>query len=245
MQKTVLITGGAQGIGQVSAEHLYNEGYYVCILDSDEVAIDEFHELHPAIKIYSGNVSEEKVVSEVIRAIKDVGQLYAVINNAAVSINKPVTALSLEEWNRVIGVNLDAAFLMAKYAFPFLKENNGCIVNIASTRALMSEANTEAYSASKGGIVALTHALAASFAPYVRVNAISPGWIETSDHKKSAIRKPVIHSEADRLQHLVGRVGRPSDIASMITYLLSEKATFITGQNFIIDGGMTKKMIYV
>ena len=167
------------------------------------------------------------------------------MNNAAIAISKPVSELTLQEWNRVIAVNLTSCFLTAKHAFQFLKANNGCIVNIASTRALMSEPDTEGYSASKGGIVALTHALAVSFAPFVRVNAISPGWIETGDQKKSRARIPVTHSEADRMQHPVGRVGEPGDIATMIEFLLSEKATFITGQNFVIDGGITKKMIYV
>jgi hypothetical protein len=126
-----------------------------------------------------------------------------------------------------------------------LKLNKGVIINIASTRALMSEPNTEAYSASKGGLLSLTHALAMSFAPDVRVNAISPGWIETSHLKKSSKRQMVEHSMEDRLQHPVGKVGEAKDIAGMVEYLLTDKASFITGQNFIIDGGMTKKMIYV
>jgi NAD(P)-dependent dehydrogenase (short-subunit alcohol dehydrogenase family) len=124
---------------------------------------------------------------------------------------------------------------MAKYAAPFLRQAKGAIVNIASTRAMMSEPDSEAYAASKGGVVALTHALAVSLGPDVRVNCISPGWIET--------RKDAKHSDADRAQHPAGRVGVPQDIAELAAYLIS--AGFVTGQNVVVDGGMTKKMIYV
>ncbi|HRU39005.1 MAG TPA: SDR family oxidoreductase, partial [Candidatus Goldiibacteriota bacterium] len=160
-------------------------------------------------------------------------------------VNKPVEKLSLKDWNRVLAVNLTGAMLAAKYAAPYLEKTKGAIVNIASTRAIMSEANTEAYSASKGGIVALTHALAVSFSNRIRVNCISPGWIEVSDWKKKGVASAPRHSEADRLQHPAGRVGIPYDIASMVYFLLSGEAGFITGQNYVIDGGMTKKMIYV
>jgi NAD(P)-dependent dehydrogenase (short-subunit alcohol dehydrogenase family) len=131
-----------------------------------------------------------------------------------------------------------------KYCAPYLKKNKGSIVNIASTRALQSEANTEAYSASKGGIVALTHALSVSLGPEVRVNCVSPGWIETRDWKKQSKREEVRHTRTDELQHPAGRVGRPDDIASLVDYLCSGEAGFITGANFVVDGGMTRKMIY-
>jgi NAD(P)-dependent dehydrogenase (short-subunit alcohol dehydrogenase family) len=120
---------------------------------------------------------------------------------------------------------------------PHLRRTRGAIVNIASTRALQSEPNTEAYSASKGGLVALTHALAISLGPRVRVNCVSPGWIET--------RESARHSRAEHAQHPVGRIGRPEDVAEIVAFLLSDAAGFITGQNFIVDGGMTRKMIYV
>ncbi|HSV26450.1 MAG TPA: SDR family oxidoreductase, partial [Sedimentisphaerales bacterium] len=133
-------------------------------------------------------------------------------------------------------VNLTGPFLTSKHAAPHIARNKGGIVNIASTRALMSEANTEAYSASKAGLVGLTHALAVSLGPDVRVNCISPGWIDTADSRLS---------DADHAQHPAGRAGRPEDIAEMTLYLCSAAAGFITGQNFVVDGGMTKKMIYV
>jgi NAD(P)-dependent dehydrogenase (short-subunit alcohol dehydrogenase family) len=156
-----------------------------------------------------------------------------------------VEELPLEAWQQVLETNLTGYFLCAKYAIPHLRAARGAIVNIASTRALQSEPNTEAYSASKGAIVALTHALAVSLGPAIRLNCISPGWIEVGNWKKAALRRAPWHSPADQQQHPVGRVGEPADIAAMTAYLLSEAAGFITGQNIIIDGGMTNKMIYV
>jgi NAD(P)-dependent dehydrogenase (short-subunit alcohol dehydrogenase family) len=156
----------------------------------------------------------------------------------------PVEQLALESWNRQLGVNLTGAFLMAKHAAPHLRAARGAIVNVASTRALQSEANTEAYSASKGGLVALTHALAVSLGPAVRVNCVSPGWIDVSGWQKSAPRQPASLSAADHAQHPAGRVGTPEDIAAMVAFLLSDAAGFVTGQNFVVDGGMTRKMIY-
>ena len=172
------------------------------------------------------------------------GRLDVLVNNAAVSRRVPVTELSLADWNRVLAVNLGGSFLCAKHAAPHLRAARGVMVNIASTRALMSEADTEAYSASKGGVVALTHALAMSLAPEVRVNCVSPGWIETSDWQKANTRRVPRHSERDRAQHPVGRVGRPADVAALIAYLVSPEAGFVSGANIVIDGGMTRKMIY-
>jgi NAD(P)-dependent dehydrogenase (short-subunit alcohol dehydrogenase family) len=127
-------------------------------------------------------------------------------------------------------------FLMAKHAAPHLRRTRGAIVNIASTRALQSEPDSEPYAASKGGVVALTHALALSLGPRVRVNCVSPGWIDTRAAKLS---------RADHAQHPVGRVGRPEDVAELVAFLLSDAAGFATGQNYVLDGGMTRKMIYV
>ncbi|MEH6355409.1 MAG: SDR family oxidoreductase, partial [Marinobacter sp.] len=133
-------------------------------------------------------------------------------------------------------------FLMAKHAVPHLRLTRGAIINIASTRALQSEANTEAYAATKGGLVALTHALAVSLGPEVRVNCISPGWIDTREPE--AGQEPESLNPRDHGQHPAGRVGKPDDIAAMVHYLMSPQAGFITGQNIVIDGGMVRKMIY-
>jgi NAD(P)-dependent dehydrogenase (short-subunit alcohol dehydrogenase family) len=191
------------------------------------------------------DVSQESDVERCIQSvIKQYGQLNALVNNAGIANphSGPVEDLALEDWNQWIGTNLTGCFLMAKYAIPHLRQTNGAIVNIASVRALQSEPHSEAYAASKGGLVALTHALAISLGPAVRVNCISPGWIDVSANQhppQAASLSPIDHE-----QHPVGRVGQAQDIAEMTYFLLSEAAGFITGQNFVVDGGMTRKMIY-
>ena len=227
MEKTVLVTGGAQGIGAATARLLAGRGWRVAVAD---IRKSEFF-------FMKTDVSREPSVRACVRAVvKQFGRLDALVNNAGLTgpDDGPLEKLALRDWNRRIGVNLTGAFLMAKHCIPQLRRNRGAIVNIASTRALQSEPDTEAYSASKGGLVALTHALANSLGPAVRVNCISPGWIS---------HKPV--SRKDHAQHPAGRVGQGEDVAELVAYLLSDAAGFVTGQNFVIDGGMTKKMIYV
>jgi NAD(P)-dependent dehydrogenase (short-subunit alcohol dehydrogenase family) len=154
-------------------------------------------------------------------------------------VRKPLHRLSLAEWRKVLDTNLTAAFLFARAAEKPLRAAGGAIVTIASTRALMSEPNTESYSASKGGLVALTHALAISLAPDVRVNCISPGWIVVRREGEQKLRRK------DHLQHPAGRAGEPEDIAAMVAFLVDRRrARFITGAHFVVDGGMTRKMIY-
>ena len=230
--KTILITGGAQGIGRGCVEHFLKSGWNVTAVDIRPMESGE------RLESVHGDTSLEATARlAMAKTIERFGRLDALINNAGVGTRGKfnIEELTLEEWSRVLGINLTGYFLMAKHAAPFLRKAKGAIVNIASTRALMSERDTEAYAASKGGVVALTHALAVSLGPDVRVNCISPGWIET--------RKEAKHSDADRLQHPAGRVGVPQDIAELADYLIS--AGFVTGQNFVADGGMTKKMIYV
>ena len=227
-EKVALVTGGAQGIGRATALALLAHGYQVAVADVKR-STDLF-----SVKT---DVSREPAVRACVRAVvKRFGRLDALVNNAGLTgpDDGPLEKLALRDWNRRIGTNLTGAFLMAKHAIPHLRRARGAIVNIASTRALQSEPDTEAYSASKGGLVALTHALANSLGPQIRVNCISPGWIA---------HKPV--RRKDHAQHPVGRVGRDQDVAELAAYLLSDAAGFVTGQNFVIDGGMTRKMIYV
>ncbi|HRU00463.1 MAG TPA: SDR family oxidoreductase, partial [Victivallales bacterium] len=160
------------------------------------------------------------------------------------NFGKQIVDLSLNEWNDIINLNLTSAFLFSKYSIPIMREGSS-IINISSTRAFQSEKNTEAYSAAKGGIISLTHALAISLGPKIRVNCISPGWIQTDGWRKKSENRIINYSEADHKQHPAGRIGTPDDIANLTYFLSSDEATFITGQNFICDGGMTKKMIYV
>jgi len=246
--KVAIVTGGGQGIGKAIVKRLLEGGLRVVIAEMDEGAgretLEEYHVLGECV-FMQADISDEAAVKAVVReTVASFRRVDALINNAGIFINKPLVKVSLAEWNRVLGINLTGTFLCAKYSAPHLAKTNGSIVNIASTRALMSEPDTEAYSASKGGVAALTHSLALSLGPDVRVNCISPGWIDVSGWKKRRTAAAGL-SEMDHKQHPAGRVGRPEDVASLAAYLISSEAGFITGANFIVDGGMTRKMIYI
>lgn len=246
--KVAVVTGGAQGIGKAIVKAFLENGWSTVVADSDreagEEAAREFTSLGTNVFIETDVSIEEQVERLFQQTMRHFGRIDALINNAGISHNKSLEYLTLEEWNRVIGVNLTGTFLCAKHASPHLKNTGGSIINIASTRAFMSEACTEAYSASKGGVVALTHALAVSLGPDIRVNCISPGWIETGPWKKKSRRTTIARTEEDHLQHPAGRVGLPEDISSLALYLVASEASFLTGSNIIADGGMTRKMIY-
>jgi NAD(P)-dependent dehydrogenase (short-subunit alcohol dehydrogenase family) len=244
-----LVTGAAQGIGLAIAQHLLTQGWQVAIADINEQAgsasLETLAQFREALTFIPCDVSKEAEVERCIQTVLEAfGQLNGLVNNAGIAnpYSGSIEDLALEDWNRWIGVNLTGCFLMAKHAVPRLRQTRGAIVNIASTRAIQSEPHTEAYAASKGGIVALTHALAVSLGPAIRVNCISPGWIDVSGWQHPPQEATL--SPTDHQQHPVGRVGQPQDIAEMAHYLLSESTGFITGQNFILDGGMTRKMIY-
>ena len=241
-----IVTGGGQGIGLCIAQTFLRAGTTVVIAEHNaalQTKAEAFLNVGDKLLFSVTDVSSETSVQSMVEdSIKHFGRIDFLIHNAAIAFSQPIDTLTYQQWQTVLGVNLSGAFLCAKYCRKQLEKNRGAIVNIASTRALMSEANTEAYSATKAGLVGLTHSLAISLAPTIRVNCISPGWIVTDAYQHG--RADTKLSDDDHTQHPAGRIGKPEDIAEMALYLCSEKSGFITGQNFIIDGGMTKKMIY-
>lgn len=248
MSKNIIVTGGAQGIGKIVTQYLLKEGFHVSVFEIDTEAIEEFSKTEKSERLafFPCDIASENEVEKAIKSsVEKFGRIDGLVNNATILNNKPVTELTLEEWKRVIDVNLTGTFLCAKHAASYLKTTKGSVVNLCSTRAFQSEPNTEAYSASKGGVFALTHALAISLGPEIRVNCISPGWIDVSGIRKKSEAHPYQVTEADKKQHPAGRVGIGSDIARMVLFLLNPENSFITGQNFVVDGGMTRKMIYV
>jgi NAD(P)-dependent dehydrogenase (short-subunit alcohol dehydrogenase family) len=238
VKPVALITGGAKGIGHAIARHLIASGWQVGIIDLPDSGLRRAFARERDVFAIEGDVRNEETASDAVDAtIHRFHRLDGLISNAGIMIRKPLRRSTLSEWHRVLDTNLTAAFLLARAAEKPLRKARGAIVTIASTRALMSEPNTESYSASKGGVLALTHALAISLAPDVRVNCVSPGWIETRNY--SGLR------QKDHKQHPAGRVGRPEDVAELVSWLLDGKRSgFVTGANFVIDGGMTRKMIY-
>lgn len=247
MKKNIIITGGAQGIGKIVSKELLKKGWMISVFEKDEEAIEDFQNEIKTVELsfFTVDVSNETSVRNAVEAAAaKSGNITGLINNAGIMVRKPLTELSLQEWNQVIGTNLTGTFLCTKYAAPHLKKEKGSIVNITSTRALQSEPDTESYSASKGGILALTHASAMSLGPDIRVNCISPGWIDVSGVKKQSVANQIELREIDHQQHPAGRVGKAEDIARMVLFLLNAENDFITAQNFIVDGGMTRKMIY-
>lgn len=251
-RKVAYITGGAQGIGRGISDYLLAHGWRVAVVDIDARAGEQYLASHAAthgepdsLRVEAVDVrNEDAVAASIAATCQAFGRLDAVINNAAIAdpFQGKLEELSLERWHQVLDTSLTSSFLTAKHAARHLRETGGSIVNLASSRALQSEPDTEAYAASKGGIVALTHAMAMSLGPEIRVNAVSPGWIDASHLQKDGEAESL--SDEDHAQHPVGRVGHVDDIAALVAFLISDKAGFITGQNHVVDGGMTRKMIY-
>lgn len=240
-EKSVIVTGAANGIGKSIAETFAAKGAFVILLDKDIQAggktCESINSTGGKAAFIPADISLPDIVRESVRkAAGLLGKVDILINNAGFGIWKSPYELSTDEWDSVINTNLRGTFLCSREASVFMrKTGGGSIINISSTRAFMSEPSSEAYAASKGGIVALTHAMSASLSKdNIRVNCISPGWIETGDYGKL--------KESDHKQHFSGRVGKPQDIANACIFVAEND--FINGENIIIDGGMTRKMIY-
>jgi NAD(P)-dependent dehydrogenase (short-subunit alcohol dehydrogenase family) len=234
-----IVTGAARGIGRAIAHHLLDGGWHIGAVDLPQAGLKRSYNRYGRnVVLIEGDVADEETARRAVKAVTEkFNRLDALVSNAGVMVRKPLRQLTLGEWRKVLDTNLTATFLFARAAERSLRAARGAIVTIASTRAQMSEPNTETYSASKGGLLALTHALAISLGPDVRVNCVSPGWIVTKPGEK--LRRK------DHQQHPVGRAGWPQDIAEMVAFLLDGKrAGFITGTNVVVDGGMTRKMIY-
>ena len=220
--KVAVITGGARGIGKCIADSFRAAGARVCIIDLIE---NDY---------FVGDISDKATLERFAdKVIADFGRVDFIINNAA-PLSAGITNGSYEDFEYALRVGVTAPFYLSKLFSPYFSEG-ASIVNISSSRDRMSHPETESYTAAKGGISALTHAMAVSFAGRVRVNSISPGWIDTAY---------TVYEGPDAIQQPAGRVGNPLDIANMVLYLCSDKAGFITGENICIDGGMTKHMIY-
>ena len=220
--KTAVITGGAQGIGRCIAAAFEKEGAAVEIIDIQEG------------DWYTGDISDPAVLEQFVSyVIRKHGHIDYLINNALPKM-KGIHECSYEEFMNALAVGAAAPFYLTKLFLPYFNEN-AAVVNISSSRDRMSQPETESYTAAKGAISAMTHAMAVSLGPRIRVNSVSPGWIDTSFR---------VYEGTDALQQPAGRVGNPMDIANMVLYLCSQKAGFITGENICIDGGMTKLMIY-
>ena len=227
--KNIIITGASKGIGRVIAKSLRKK-YHIINIDIVENKMD-------GVDFYKCDLSDKGQLLKTINKIKsNIDTLFALINNAAIFSHKILEKQTFEEWENILSVNLTAPYILSKEFAIFLKESQGHIINISSTRALMSEVGTEAYSASKGGISSLTHALSISLSPEVKVNSITPGWINTDEN--------YLPTKNDNFQHPSRRVGIPDDVVDVVKFLLKNRG-FITGSDFVIDGGMTKKMIYV
>ncbi len=220
--KIVAITGGASGIGKCIAERFLACGATVCIIDVQENSY------------FVGDIADKVTLERFAkRVIADYGHIDYLINNAPPKFCG-ITNATYEDFEYAQRVGVTAPFYLSKLFAPYFS-NGASIVNISSSRDRMSQPESETYTAAKGGISALTHAMAVSFSGKVRVNSVSPGWIDNNY---------TVYEGADAVQQPAGRVGNPLDIANMVLYLCSDMAGFITGENICIDGGMTKQMIY-
>lgn len=248
--RVILVTGGGNGIGRGIAQAVLGAGGSVAIADRDREALDDCladWQVGPRALAVAMDIGDaDSVAAGVARATAHFGRLDGLVNNAGVADPHlpPLEAASWDDWQRGLS-SLHGAFLCCRAALPALRASGqGAVVNIASTRAHQSEPHSEAYAAAKGGLLAFSHALAMSEGPAVRVNAITPGWVETADWQAPSRWSTPQHRPIDHAQHPAGRIGQPQDIGHLTVFLLSALAGFVTGQEFIADGGMSRVMHY-
>ncbi|MDD3656264.1 MAG: SDR family oxidoreductase [Atribacterota bacterium] len=228
--KKVVITGGSRGIGEAIGREFKKEGARVAVIDKEDTQTD--WEI-----FYQGDIADEKDLIKFTRVVREqFKKIDYLINNACLSKNGLLSNCSFTDFNYVLKVDVAAPYILTKLFLPFFNRG-AAIINISSTRAFMSQPDTESYSTAKGGIVALTHAMAVSLAGKVRVNSVYPGWIDTSKDNNN-------WTDADRKQHPVKRIGKVEDIAHAVPFLCNEKSGFITGENLVVDGGMSRLMVY-
>ncbi|MCL2335410.1 MAG: SDR family oxidoreductase [Endomicrobia bacterium] len=243
--KVCVITGGANGIGRCTAEEFLAEGAKVAVIDTDKKAGEALARKYGGGCLFvCGDITKERVLIDFSnKIIKKYGDVDFLINNACFFGKRGLLSnCGFDDFNYILMLGATAPYMLAK----LFKDNfnkGASIVNIASTRAFMSQPDTESYSAAKGAIVSLTHALSVSLSGKVRVNSISPGWIDVGAYHGDGKYLPK-YSKSDKKQHPAGRVGRPEDIAKTILFLCGDEAGFITGENITVDGGMTKLMVY-
>lgn len=236
MQKGILVTGGGHGIGKQICKDFLECGHKVCFMDFDERVSREFETENSNLYFYYGDAADpESLKNFVSFAMEKMNRVDILINNACRGNNGILSDLDYVGFDYVLSVGLKAPYELSRLCRDELIKNRGCIVNIASSRAFQSEPDSEAYASAKGGIVALTHALAMSLAPHVLVNCIAPGWIDVSDGEEE-------HSREDKAAIPAGRVGTPKDISGMVMTLCSQE--FVTGETITMDGGMSRRMIY-
>ena len=243
--KVVVVTGGAQGIGRCIAEEFRKAGAHVCVIDKAAIKreptnsfdwpnVSRLGEAKQDGYHFVGDISDKLVLEQFVNeVISKYNRVDCLVNNA-LPLMKGIDECTYEEFQYAMSVGVTAPFYLSKLFAPYFADG-ASIINISSSRDRMSQPQTESYTAAKGGIAALTHALAVSLAGKVRVNSISPGWIDTNY---------TVYEGPDAIQQPAGRVGNPMDIANMVLFLCSDKAGFITGENICIDGGMTRQMIY-
>ena len=246
MSRVVLIAGVLGGIGAATAHLFHSSGWYVIGVD-----IQEASENTPDIDLFiRGDVSEVTAWETIASKISVTGkQVHGLVNNAAIQICKPLVETTPDEWDQVMGVNLRSVYLAMRHIYPFMKSQGGAVANVSSVHAVATSTQIAAYAASKGGMMALTRALALELAPKIRVNAILPGAVDTSMLRSGLSRGHVQGTNSDELvaalgkKHVVGRVGQPTEIAEAIYFLIdNQRSSFMTGQSLVVDGGATARL---